>query len=91
MNSPTIAAARALSDLVDTGRGLAQQAHALDLHVTGRYVESAIDTLDRARTILVDEGDSYIDAAWAFVDAGRVALARATAKLTREALARAGS
>lgn len=75
-----LAALAALADLVDTARRRARTAHAHhDEHTACAYATVA-DTLDRARTILVEEGDDYLDAAWAFVDAGRLTLVRLAAR-----------
>lgn len=65
------AALDALSDLVDTARDrrASEPQHATECHAIAR-------TLDRARTRLVEDGPGYLDAAWAFVDAGRKALAQ---------------
>lgn len=72
--SPTIAAARALSDLVDKARNL--HARAMDKRrrdIANRCMVIA-SQLDATRTRLVQDGEQYIDTAWAYVDAGRVAL-----------------
>ena len=66
----------ALTDLVDTARTRAQTS---EDHGDTRRARALLDiatTLDRARTILVEDGDDYLDTAWAFVDAGRRTLAR---------------
>lgn len=75
-----LAALAALADLVESARRRAHTATAYhDTRRARAYAEVA-DTLDRARTILVEEGDSYLDAAWAFVDAGWLTLARLAAR-----------
>lgn len=79
MTATTIAATRALSDLVDSARAQAERAARLD-HPAAR-LRHIVRTLDSARTRLVQEGIDYLDTAWAFVDAGRVQLARAKVAL----------
>lgn len=62
----------ALTDLVNTARVRA----ARERNTIGGSARRAADldeialTLDRARTRLVEDGIEYLDAAWAFVDAG---------------------
>lgn len=75
-----IVALDALGDLVDTARRRASQAEGYGDAASARAHIDVADTLDRARTILVEEGDDYLDAAWAFVDAGRLTLARFAAR-----------
>lgn len=72
----------ALTDLVDTARthrdslpeeriGYRQQWETIALH------------LDAVRTRVVQEDDAYLDVAWAFVDSGRLTIARLLARSGR--------
>jgi hypothetical protein len=73
--SPTIAAIRAASDVVDA----AWSAHAHAVHKRRRDLAHKCGViavqLDATRTRLVQDGPAYIDAGWSMIDAGRVALA----------------
>jgi hypothetical protein len=72
--SPTIAAARALSDLVETARvfrNLAKDKRRRDI---AKRCQVIAVQLDATRTRLVQDGDEYLDTAWAYVDAGRRSL-----------------
>jgi hypothetical protein len=71
----TAPATRALTDLVDTARARAARARADGLDGTAKTLDQIARTLDGARTRLIEDGIEYLDAAWAFVDAGRGALA----------------
>lgn len=64
----TRAALTALTDLVDTARAMILDA---PTEVTKRSAISLAHTLDAARTSLTQEGDDYLESAWAFIDAGR--------------------
>lgn len=68
-------ATNALSDLVDTARTRAERARRVGAEALALDLDGIAATLDRARTRLVEDGTEYLDAAWAFVDAGRRALA----------------
>jgi hypothetical protein len=71
----TLPAVRALSELVDDARWLIPVAIACKRrHVAHRLAVVAAQ-LDACRTRLVQEGDSYSATAWAWVDAGRTAIA----------------
>lgn len=65
----------ALTDLVTTARDRADRARAHGLDGTAKTLTDIAKTLDGARTRLVEDGIEYLEAAWAFVDAGRGALA----------------
>ncbi|MFK4761189.1 hypothetical protein ACI3KS_09685 [Microbacterium sp. ZW T5_45] len=65
----------ALTDLVDTARTRAVRANAEGDRLKMNDLLGIADTLDRARTRLVEDGTEYLDAAWAFVDAGRKMIA----------------
>ena len=65
-----------LAHLVDTARMRAQASEDHGDTRRARALRDIATTLDRARTILVEDGDDYFDAAWAFVEAGRLTLAR---------------
>lgn len=72
----TLAANRALTDLVETARELELITRGnMGLLDMGQEIAKVINTLDTVRTRLVQEGPSYLDEAWAFVDAGRVVVA----------------
>lgn len=72
--SPTIAAARALSDLVQTARATRDRALEKRRMPIAQRCQVIVSQLDATRTRLVQDGPDYIPTAWAFVDAGRVAL-----------------
>lgn len=72
--SPTIAAARALTDLVDTARATADRAALKRQRTIAQRCQVIASQLDAARTRLVQDGPEYLDTAWAYVDAGRRAL-----------------
>lgn len=75
-----LAALAALAELVQTARVRARTATAYGDTRSARAYAGVADTLDRCRTILVEDGDAYLDAAWAFVDAGRLTLTRLAAR-----------
>lgn len=66
----TVAALRALNDLIETGRMLEPVARRVDTN-TADQLAGSLDRLDAVRTRLVEEGIDYLDEAWAFVDGGR--------------------
>lgn len=70
MTVATLAASRALNDLIDTGKMLEQAARKVDGD-TADYIAGTLTKLDAVRTRLVQDGADYLDEAWAFVDAGR--------------------
>ncbi len=72
--SPTIAAVRALTDLVDTARATRDRALVKHRREIANRCQVIASQLDATRTRLVQDGDDYIATAWAYVDAGRVAL-----------------
>lgn len=76
MTNATIVCTRALSELVDDARALRDRAAKLGLEHSTRTLGQAAGTLDRARTRLVEDGADYLDAAWAFLDAGRSMVAQ---------------
>lgn len=87
--SPTKVATDALSDLVHTARSRGLEAkRAGMIHTAYALMRLAAD-LDGARTRLVEDGPDYLDAAWAFIDAGRRMVADNIAKLERELSSRA--
>lgn len=65
----------ALLDLASTALLRAADAYRAGLRSTGRKLTDVALTLDSARTRLIEDGDNYLDAAWAFVDAGRAIIA----------------
>lgn len=65
----------ALTDLVDTARTRAHNDRTLGHHARADALLKIAGTLDGARTRLVEDGIDYLDAAWAFVDAGRKQIA----------------
>jgi len=73
-DSPTLAAARALTDLVDTARATRDRALRKRRRDIAHRCNVVAMQLDAARTRLVQDGEGYIASAWAYVDAGRVAL-----------------
>lgn len=78
-----LAALAALAAHVETARRRAATARAYGDVPLAKALNHVADTLDRARTILVEEGDAYLEAAWAFVDAGRLTLVRLAARPAR--------
>jgi len=82
--TPTVHCINALSDLVHSARRLATRAELADAARLHRVAVSIADTLDRARTRLVEDGDEYLDAAWAFVDAGRKHVAQLGIRVDRK-------
>ncbi|KAA9105015.1 hypothetical protein [Microbacterium rhizomatis] len=61
----------ALSDLVHSGRDIARAADSIGYTRLATAAAECAATLDGARTRLVEDGPDYLDAAWAFLDAGR--------------------
>ncbi|SDP07054.1 hypothetical protein SAMN04487788_1932 [Microbacterium testaceum StLB037] len=82
--STTIAAARALSDLVATARERGLNARELGIQRPAYGLLNIAIDLDSARTRLIQEGDDYLDAAWAFIDAGRRMIADHSETIERE-------
>ena len=87
----TLAASRALTDLVDTGRDIERIAWTSQLHDLAVEIAKVVDTLDAVRTKLVEDGPSYLDEAWSFVDAARVVIASYGIELAKAVGARARS
>lgn len=73
--SPTIAATRALNDLVDEARRLRNLAMKQRREDRRKRLDIIAKQLDATRTRLVQDGERYIPTAWAIVDAGRQAIA----------------
>lgn len=73
--SPTIAACRALNDLVDTARTSAKRARAKRRNDIAGRLDIIAAQLDATRTRLVQEQAPYLDTAWAMIDAARKAIA----------------
>lgn len=65
----------ALTDLVETTDARAERCRQAGDFGLAREYDAIGHTLDGARTRLVEDGVEYLEAAWAFVDAGRRALA----------------
>ena len=80
---------RALGDLVQTARGDEARTRFFGLDQFADAFADVADTLDRCRTRLVEEGGDYLDTAWAFLDAGRLTIARMRIKADRQRHARA--
>lgn len=72
--SPTIAACRALNDLIETARATQADAKKKRRSDIAHRLGVIISQLDATRTRLVQDGTEYIDTAWAYVDSGRVAI-----------------
>lgn len=72
--SPTIAAARALNDLVDTARATRARAIQKRRRAIAHRCGVIEEQLDATRTRLVQDGPEYINTAWAYVDVARIAL-----------------
>lgn len=75
MSTKTNDAANALTELYLTARNRAEAADRDNMLQVAQGLRKVGNTLDRARTRLIADGDTYLDAAWAFVDAGRNLLA----------------
>lgn len=73
--SPTIAAARQLTELVHAARAAAIRSRAAGRPDLARRHEITATQLDAARTRLVQEGSDYIVTAWATIDAARALIA----------------
>lgn len=73
--SPTIAAARALTALVGDARALIPVAEKKRRRQIAHRLTIIATQLDACRTRLVQDGPAYIDTAWAWVDAARIAIA----------------
>lgn len=82
--NPTKVATDALTDLVHTARARGWEAKRAGLVHTAYALMRLAADLDGARTRLVEDGPDYLDAAWAFIDAGRRMVAENIAKLNRE-------
>lgn len=78
--SITKPATDALTDLVITARSRARACRVRSETTRAAELDNIAKTLDGARTRLVQDGPEYLDAAWAFVNAGRTALARLAKK-----------
>lgn len=89
MNSATLPALDALTDLVHTARTNADTAVALDRPHNAAALSRMATTLDGARTRLIEDGPDYLPAAWAFVDAARSLIARQAVILDRARAERA--
>lgn len=74
--SPQLDALRALNELVTTARTRGLVAKELGHTKAAFALLSIARDLDAARTCLVQEGESYLEAAWAFIDTGRKLIAR---------------
>jgi hypothetical protein len=73
----------ALVDLVDSARGHRDAHEAAHKIGTAQTFDNLAKHLDAVRTTLIEEGDDYLDVAWAFVDAGRLTIARHLVRLAR--------
>lgn len=73
--SPTIAAARALTSLVGDARALIPIAQKKRRRQIAHRLTIIAAQLDACRTRLVQDGPDYIETAWAWVDSGRLAIA----------------
>jgi hypothetical protein len=72
---PTVACARALSALVDDARAMIPEAVAARRRHVAHRLAVVVAQLDAARTRLVQDGVDYLECGWAWVDAGRQAVA----------------
>lgn len=77
------AALDALNDLIATARTMRDQAGRDHNLGTMHTCDSIAVQLDRVRTRLIEDHDEYLAEAWAFVDAGRLTIARHRARLQR--------
>lgn len=72
LTRPTHAEVELLADLtvlVESARELTELALECDMPATGRQVRHLANQLDATRTILVQEGETYVPAALAYLDA----------------------
>jgi len=72
----------ALSDLVETARRHRDETPA-DRPGWRHQWEHIAQQMDATRTILVQEGDEYLETAWALVDSGRLTIARSVVRAAR--------
>lgn len=77
------AALIALDDLIVTTEGLHARCKARGWIGTAQTMQHIVASLDVVRTKLELEGDAYLPEAWAFVDAGRLTIARHVVNLER--------
>lgn len=73
----------ALTDLVDSARAYRDADEANRRYGTAHTFDAIAVQLDRVRTRLAEEHDPYLAEAWAFVDAGRLTIARHLARRRR--------
>jgi hypothetical protein len=73
----------ALTDLVESARAYRDDAERERRFGTAQTFEAIAVQLDRVRTRLTEEHGPYLPEAWAFVDAGRLTLARHLARRAR--------
>ena len=64
-----------LANLASDARSRASDARDRNMPDTAYVLDDIASTLHRARRRLDEDGDNYLDAAWAFVDGGRTVLA----------------
>jgi hypothetical protein len=84
MRSGTQAAAlEALGDLVATARTHADVERLNRRTGWAQNWDTLASSLDAVRTRLVQEGDDYLEVAWAFVDSGRLTIARHISRARR--------
>lgn len=69
------AALSALCDLIDTARNQRDLAAMVHRHATASRLDGVAQHLDAVRTRMIEEPDFDLLIAWAFVDAGRLAIA----------------
>jgi hypothetical protein len=84
MTTTTSAATDTLTDLVQSARQLSSRAITARRHGLGGRILTLACDLDATRTRLVQDGPDYLEAAWAFIDAGRRILAGYTVQLDAE-------
>jgi hypothetical protein len=76
------AALTALTDLVDTARKHRDETPENRIGWRHQW-DNIAQQLDATRTTLVQEGDDYLDVAWAMIDSGRLTIARSLVRAER--------
>lgn len=82
-DGPQAAALAALTDLVDTARVNRDASEAQAWHMWTMTWGRLADHLDGVRTTLAQEGEPYLQEAWAYVDSGRLTIARYLVRIDR--------
>jgi len=79
----TAAACNAIAELIRSANYERGRAKRKRLPILADQLDLTSRQLDAVRTTLVQEGDEYLQTAWAFVDAGRLTLAKIITRIER--------